>query len=240
MVELTALVREAGAVIRAGFLAGPVSAEAKNEFGDAVTPLDLQAESILVDGLRRLHPDDGIWSEERGGDEVGTRWLVDPLDGSNNVALGLPLYGVCLTRLRDERPQAAIIHDAHLDRTAVAVEGEGATLDGTPLALAAPGPLKTATVSWFQGHGVSREDPVARDLFGSLNRRCKRVLRTWSPSIDWLLVAQGRIGAVVAYRNELEDLLCGCLLVVEAGGVVHTDGDVVIAGAPAIVAELTA
>jgi myo-inositol-1(or 4)-monophosphatase len=227
-------VRAAGRIAREGFTAGPVDAQAKGDAGDLLTRLDLAAEALLIDELSRLYPEFGITSEERGdvGPDSEYRWLVDPLDGTNNVALGLPLYGVCLTLLRAGRPCAAVVHDSQLDRTAVAVEGEGATLDGVPLRIARGGDLHTATVSWFQGHGVPRDDPEATRLFAVLTRRTKRVLRTWSPAIDWLLAAQGRVGAVIAYRNELEDLLCGRVLVAEAGGsVLDVNDDLVIAGA---------
>lgn len=242
--DVVAAVRRAGRIAREGFTAGPVEARAKGDAGDVLTRLDLAAEALLIDELSRLYPELGITSEERGdvGPQSEYRWLVDPLDGTNNVALGLPLYGVCLTLLQGARPCAAIVHDSHLDRTAVAEEGAGATLDGVPLRLPAAGELRTATVSWFQGHGVARDDPEATRRFAALTRGTKRVLRTWSPAIDWLLAAQGRVGAVVAYQNELEDLLCGRVLVAEAGGaVIDVSPDLVIAGALAAeIAELLA
>ncbi|ADB49065.1 inositol monophosphatase family protein [Conexibacter woesei] len=249
---LVALVREVGDELRAAFEAAPVTGTAKGGDGDLVTVLDVAAEDRLVAGLRARFPDDAIWSEERGavGPPSSRRWLVDPLDGTNNVVLGLPLYGVCLTLLHDGAPRFAIVHDAHRRSTAVAAQGGGATLDGRTPTARHDGPLRTATVSWLQGHAVGRDDASARRIADAVARRAKRVLRTWAPSVDWLLAAQGRVGAVVAYKNELEDLLGGCLLVAESGGVV-VDGagraldldavgtsELTLAGAPAVVAEL--
>ena len=68
----------------------------------------------------------------------------------------------------------------------------------------------------------------------------KRVLRTWSPSIDWGLIAAGQVGAFVTWLNELHDLVGGELIVREAGGEVwkNDTGDLVIAGAADVVAKI--
>ena len=59
--------------------------------GDVVTDLDLAAEEVILARLRTHFPHERIVSEEAGLLEAdGSRtWLVDPLDGSNNVAIGL-------------------------------------------------------------------------------------------------------------------------------------------------------
>ena len=66
------------------------------------------------------------------------------------------------------------------------------------------------------------------------------MLRTWSPSIDWGLIAAGHVGAFVTWQNELHDLIGGELIVAEAGGEVwHNDtGELVIAGAAEVVAKV--
>ncbi len=96
------------------------------------------------------------------------------------------------------------------------------------------------TVSLTQGYGVGHDDSRRNNLFDALERHTKRVLRTWAPSADWGLLAAGRLGAVIAYRNEPWDLVGGALIAEEAGAVTHTDptGDLVIVGHPQTVREL--
>jgi len=45
-------------------------------------------------------------------------------------------------------------------------------------------------------------------------------MRFWAPSLNWALVAEGKIDGIVIFDNEAEDLYPGILLVQEAGGVV--------------------
>jgi myo-inositol-1(or 4)-monophosphatase len=64
---------------------------------------------------------------------------------------------------------------------------------------------------------VRADDPVPRRALDRLDRQFKRILQLWAPSVDWALLADGRTGAVIAYENELEDLLGGVLMAAEAG-----------------------
>jgi myo-inositol-1(or 4)-monophosphatase len=194
----------------------------KGVFGDVVTDVDHEAERLIIGKISEVFPDHRILSEESGelpGSAEWT-WLVDPLDGTNNVVLGLPLFGVCVTLCHMGIPVVTAVYAGHCDKTYAAVHGGGATRNGEQIRLqASPGPERT-TLSWIQGYGVRVDDPVPRRALSSLDRRFKRILQLWAPSVDWALLADGRTGAVVAYENELEDLLGGVLIAAEAGAIV--------------------
>ncbi|HET8876853.1 MAG TPA: inositol monophosphatase family protein, partial [Casimicrobiaceae bacterium] len=59
---------------------------ARKQLRDVVTEADLASERLVIDGLRALTPGAAILSEEAGasGPDGGTRWIVDPLDGTVN------------------------------------------------------------------------------------------------------------------------------------------------------------
>ena len=201
--------------------ADALAVHAKGERGDVVTDADLEAERLVVEGLRSSFPGHQIQSEEAGlldGDPAW-RWLVDPLDGTNNLALGLPLLGVCISLLHDGTPVLSVIRDSSRGRTLTAAAGRGAHCDGIPLRIAAPPAPPRMTVSWMQGYAVGDDDTFADQAPRALARSHKRVLATWAPAVDWALTATGRVAAVVAHRNETEDLIAGLLLIREAGGV---------------------
>lgn len=213
------LAAEAGAIARDRFDSA-VRVDAKGSGGDVVTEIDHLAEQWIVHGLRERFPDDRIQAEEAGciGPAEAERcWLVDPLDGTNNVVLGVPLYGVCIALLQDGRPQVAAIQDSHQGVTSWAVRGRGAYRDAERLAVAQPQDPQVCTLSWVQGYAVSADDPAVLRARRSLARHFKRVLSTWAPYCDWSLVARGRTAGVLAYRNEAEDLHAGVLLATEAG-----------------------
>jgi 3'(2'), 5'-bisphosphate nucleotidase len=103
------LAREAGALILEGY-AAPVRVERKIDADDYVEPVtetDRAANELIVSGIRREFPDDGILAEESVDTErrLSKRrvWMIDPLDGTNGfiardgdfaVQIGLAVEGV--------------------------------------------------------------------------------------------------------------------------------------------------
>lgn len=238
------LAQEAGRYAVAELAARPAIL-AKGENGDVVTHVDHEAERRIIAGIREAFPDHAILGEEsgrHGDDDAAIRWLVDPLDGTNNYVMGMPMFGVCITVCRGDEPVVAVVHDSMRDITTSAVRGGGAFRDGQRLVLGDAPSLQRATLSWSQGYAVAYEDPFRARALDTMERASRRVLRTWSPSIDWGLIAAGHVGAFVAYRNEIWDLIGGALIVEEAGGRMYSapDVDCVIAGHPEIVARLCA
>ncbi|GAA4923683.1 inositol monophosphatase family protein [Streptomyces coeruleoprunus] len=215
---------EATGPLLRGHFADARTLRTKGGNGDVVTDLDLAAERLILARLRRHFPHDRILSEEAGllGAAPTTdcrTWLVDPLDGSNNVAIGLPAYVVGVALCVGDSPVVGVVHEPLTGRTWHAVTGQGAhTADGAPLPgppgdVPPPGPV----LAWTQGHAVDRGDPTALALRGALEQGCRRVLQLWAPLLGWALLARGTIDGFVGYRAEAVDLPAGALLAAEAG-----------------------
>src|SRR6185503_1113851 len=103
------LARVAGAAILEHY-DGPIRVEQKNSAADVepVTQADRIANELIVTGLKREFPDDGILAEESVDTkrrlEKSRVWMVDPLDGTNGfidgngdfaVQIGLAENGMC-------------------------------------------------------------------------------------------------------------------------------------------------
>jgi myo-inositol-1(or 4)-monophosphatase len=220
---------EAGALLRSRFPDGFAAARPKGRLGDVVTDLDLAAEQLVVGRIRARFPHDRILAEESGelaGDGGGRTWLIDPLDGSNNVVIGLAVYVVGIALCVDDTPVVGVVHDPMTGRTWSALRGGGAHGPGGRLAgpgqrLSAAGPL----LAWTQGHGVPRDDPVACSLRHTLELRSRRLLQLWAPLVAWAMLARGDIDGFVGYRAEAIDLPAGALLARESGiALRHLDG----------------
>jgi len=104
------LARAAGAAILEQY-EGPINVEQKNYDDDVepVTQADRIANELIVDGLKREFPNDGILAEESVDTkrrlEKSRVWMVDPLDGTNGfidgngdfaVQIGLTEEGQCV------------------------------------------------------------------------------------------------------------------------------------------------
>ncbi|MET8342963.1 inositol monophosphatase family protein [Streptomyces microflavus] len=235
-----AAAEEAGRMLRARF-GDAWRVGVKGEDGDVVTELDLAAERIVLDRLREGFPEDRVWSEEAGilGGSADRTWLVDPLDGSNNVAVGLPVYAVGIGLCVDGAPVLGVVHEPHTGVTWHAVRGGGTHRRGgrpdkgagstapearpatvaetlppdTPVPASAP----RLVVAWTQGHSVRKDDALASALRVALERRSRRVLALWAPLIGWSMLARGTIDGFVGYCAEAVDFPPGALLALEAG-----------------------
>jgi myo-inositol-1(or 4)-monophosphatase len=202
----------------------PVAARPKGTSGDVVTDLDLAAEQLILGRIREAYPGHGIVSEEAGvagaADSPWT-WLVDPLDGTNNIAIGLPIYTVGLALCSAQIPVLGVVHNPITGETWSAVRGRGThgPLSANARRRAVP------VLAWTQGHEVARTDPYARALRAALEVRAQRVLQLWAPLTAWVMLADGRIDGFVGYRPEIVDLPAGALIAREAGHVmVRLDG----------------
>ncbi|GAA4083964.1 MULTISPECIES: inositol monophosphatase family protein [Actinomadura] len=209
----------AGALLRAR-TCEPLRVRAKGDHGDVVTDLDTAAEELILRRLRAVYPGHRIIAEEsgvlEGGD--GMVWLVDPLDGTNNVAIGMPVYAVGLALCAGSVPVLGVVHDPVTARTWSAARGQGTHgPDGARLRLDGPGRVEHPVLAWTQGHDVGRGDPVALSLRTSLEAGCGRLLQLWAPLVAWVMLARGDIDGIVGYRPEIVDLPAGALLAAEAG-----------------------
>lgn len=214
-----AAAEEAGAMLRHRFRTAH-AVGVKDDEGDVVTDLDLAAEKLILARLQSHFPHERILSEEAGlFDAVGRRtWLVDPLDGSNNVAIGLTAYAVGIGLCVDGAPVVGVVHEPVTGSTWRATLGQGAhdatgRLPGPAGRLPAAGPV----VAWTQGHAVRRDDTVAAGLRRTLEGRSRRVLQLWAPLLGWSMLARGTIDGFVGYCAEGIDFPAGALLASEAG-----------------------
>ncbi|HET8662593.1 MAG TPA: inositol monophosphatase [Micromonosporaceae bacterium] len=209
---------EAGALLRRQ-ARGQLGTRPKGGSGDVVTALDLAAEELVLRRIRAEFPTHRIVAEESGvhdGDSAWT-WLVDPLDGTNNVAIGLPAYVVGLALCFEGRPVVGVVHDPVTEQTWSAVRGEGAL---GPNGVLRTAPRKTPhgpVLGWTQGHRVSRADDTVRALKLVLDRHAYRLLQLWAPLLCWVMLARGDIDGFVGYQAEAVDLPAGSLVAAEAG-----------------------
>ena len=220
----TEVARLAGDLIRS-LSFGQLEIHQKNQAHDVVTNLDLASEKLIMAGIRARFPGHQLFSEERGvvGGDAHWTWVIDPLDGTNNLAIGVPAYAVGIAVCRDGVPVVSVIHDPLSERTWSAIKGQG--FDGEMRADFNPARASRSVIAWTQGYGVETDDMTACAYRLILERQSTRLLQLWAPLPCWVMLARGDIDAFVGYRVGKTDLFAGSLLASESGLVVrHIDG----------------
>lgn len=188
---------------------------------DLVTDVDLRAEAAIVAAIRERFPEHAVLAEEGsvGGDDPDRRWIIDPLDGTTNFAHGFPFFCVSVAFALRGEPVVGVVYDPTLDETFVGVRGQGATLNGRPLAVSATADLRRSLLATGFPY---RRASLGRALrqFAALSFQARAVRRVGSAALDAAYVAAGRLdGYWEAIVNDW-DVAAGVVLAREAGAVV--------------------
>jgi myo-inositol-1(or 4)-monophosphatase len=209
------IAEEVGQLVRSRFNTA-ISWQNKGKAGDVVTSLDLEAERLIIDRLHDAFPSHRIISEESGTARESSgpwTWLVDPLDGSNNIVIGLPVVAIGLTLCHDNRPMVGVVHEPFISGTWSAVQGIGAWRAGDMPLLRQSDAHRQPVLAWTQGYGISAHDQTASALRSALkDDYARRLLELWAPLCAWSMLARGHIEGMVAYRAGELDLHAGALI----------------------------
>jgi len=195
--------------------------EMKDDFGDVVTEVDHLTEQLIVNAIITAFPDHQIHSEEIGdlGVPSDWLWLIDPLDGTNNFAIGLPVFSTSITLMYQSEPVLGVIYEPMTKRLYIAEKDNGATCNGSPMLVKSSANIFRGNIGWIQGHKVQNET-VAVHLRQHIDLKFKRMMRLWAPTLQWCMLAKGDIDGIILYNSEDDDLYSGILMVKEAGGLV--------------------
>lgn len=212
------LARQAGRMISDARHAGIADVTTKSSETDMVTEFDRASEALIVDGLVKARPGDGIVGEEgtdRHGDS-GIRWLVDPIDGTTNFLYGLPGYAVSIAARNEQGTLVGAVYIPATDELFSAASGQGATLNDAPI-----GPSNTHTIhhalvatgfSYLPERRTRQAERVAR-----LAHSVRDIRRMGAAAADLCYVASGRVDAYFEEWLGPWDLAAGELIAREAG-----------------------
>lgn len=222
-------VHAAGALLRPG-VHGDLGLRDKGSAGDVVTDLDVCAEQLIVRRIHATFPQHRIIAEEAGvleATDTSWTWLVDPLDGTNNLAVALPTYVVGVALCRDRVPVLGVVHDPVTGGTWHATRGGGAyASDGRPLRPPLRSHPAGPLLAWTQGYAVAKDDATAGALKLVLESAARRLFQLWTPLLSLAMLARGDIDGMIGYHPEEVDLPAGALIAAEAGIAVYgLDGE---------------
>lgn len=209
------LARRAGKLLLDYYRLGGLETRLKSDFS-VVTEADLAADRLVTEAILETYPQDLILSEELHPslpqEHTGVVWVVDPLDGTTNFSLGLPIWGVSLARLVNGTPQTAVSYFPLIDELYSAQLGLGAYFNGERVR--AQEPIKGKITTFFAccGNTHKRYDvsvPYKARILGST-------------TYNFCAVARGV--AVLGFEAvpKVWDLAAAWIMIPEAGGVIET------------------
>ena len=192
--------------------------ELKQRSGDYVTEADRASEQAIVDALTRLAPGVPIQAEERGGARSGTRWTVDPLDGTANFTRAMPVVGVSVALLDAGQPVVGVVLAPWLDLEFAVERGRGATLNGERLPPMGAGDPRTAVVATgFPFRVKNRLDRYLPVLLGCMGR-FEDLRRPGAAALDLAWTAGGTFDGFFELGLGTWDVAAGAALILELGG----------------------
>jgi len=199
---------------------GPLQREFKGGH-ELVTRVDLQADELITDLIKRRFPEHRILSEELAPemDDVssarGSLWIVDPIDGTVNYAHGHFQSAVSIAHVVEGRITVGVVYNPFSGELFWAETGQGAYLNQARIEVARESDLQRAIIATGFPYEKSRLEPMIRRV-GAVLRHCADIRRLGSAALDICWVAAGRLDGY--YESvSLWDFAAAQLIAIEAG-----------------------
>lgn len=173
-----------------------------------VCEVDLAVDELLRARLSALLPDAGWLSEETADDlaRLSRRrvWVVDPIDGTRDFLRHRPGWAVSVALVEDGQPVIGVLDAPVRGEHWLAVKGQGATLDGAPIAVSDRTDLTGAR--------------VPADDLSRVDRHLVKVDKPNSIALRMAMVAAGQADLLATFRWGADwDIAAAVLIAREAG-----------------------
>jgi len=188
---------------------------------DLLTSADIKAEEAVVSLIRKKFPGHNFLAEENRYPAVdsGYTWVIDPLDGTNNFACGIPVFCSSVALIYNNEVIAGAVYDVMRNELFCAAKNKGAFLNGKRIRV---NTARTFTKSllitgFYYSRGKEMEETL-ETIKRFFLRRVLGIRRFGAAALDLCYVACGRAAGFWEFELSPWDFCAGKLLIEEAGG----------------------
>jgi myo-inositol-1(or 4)-monophosphatase len=193
----------------------------QHEGFNLVTSADLAAERAIAEVIRQAFPHHELMGEEGLiADASATHlWIIDPIDGTNNFAHGIPHFAVSIGYYLSQEPVCGVVLNPARGDWFWAQRGRGAYANGSRLRVNAHRSLEQTMVGcgFYYDRGAMMRATLAT-IEALFERQIHGIRRMGTAALDFCGVAAGHFGAYFEYQLNAWDFAAGKLIVEEAGG----------------------
>jgi myo-inositol-1(or 4)-monophosphatase len=194
--------------------------------GTRVTAIDIAISENIFRSLRSGFPDDQMFSEElpEGGGPIPVTsefgWVLDPIDGTNNFALGIPYCAISLALIERGEPVYGVVYD--LGRRVLMHGGPGfGMFDGAERKVVSRENPNPESIVGFHSPSDKRMVPAADAVLMHF-----KIRGLGSATLHLAYVAAGLFGGAVDFNVKIWDLAAAIPMCRAAGGqVVFINGE---------------
>jgi myo-inositol-1(or 4)-monophosphatase len=219
------LARSAGALVLEHY--GKVDRLLKRN-DEAVTEADRASQRLIVAGLRKRFPGDGVVGEENEtGDAItfdvpnpsGRNWVIDPIDGTNNFIAGLGIFAVCIGLLEAGKPVLGVVYDVTRDHLYAGAHGQGAWL-GTQRINVLTTPLGDKTMLMLTSNLLGPDGKAPAFAVRWIEQTNWKIRMLGAACVEAMEVAAGVAHGAVTLNGKLWDIAAAAAIAIEAGAIV--------------------
>ena len=186
-----------------------------------VTKADLEAEKSIVESIKSVFPSHAFMAEESLSktEKADDLWIIDPLDGTNNFAHGIPHYSVSIAYYKSGIAQCGVITNPATEEVFWAQRGRGAWLGKNQVFASKDSEVSESMVAtgFYYDRGLMMKETL-NSIERLFENNIRGIRRFGSAALDLAFVGCGRYSAFFEYQLFPWDFAAGKLFVEEAGG----------------------
>jgi myo-inositol-1(or 4)-monophosphatase len=217
----------AGETLRRAF-GHPLAVTAQYDH-DIKLAADKDCQDLIYRILLEHFPKTRCIGEEGDSDNIGDpqaemEWIVDPIDGTMNLSMGIPHFCVSIAarEVATQKIVLGVIYDPLRQELFTAERGSGTYLNGVRQRVSPRAKLGEAVLAVGFAKSADSIEHCLK-LYAHYGHQARKLRAMGSAALDLAYVAAGRLDAYIEQGVNLWDVAAGIVLVEEAGGVVEAE-----------------